>query len=188
VKPGETSDLFDDDNGYYLARLDSIHQRGEPTFESVKDEVRNRIAAERAVDRLIPRADTLAKAAAATSLEAAAQRENLTVDKTAMFARASLVPGVGQFNEAIGAAFALPVGAVSAPIRTPNAVFVLRTDRRTTADSAKWVAQKEIQRQQRLDQLRQQRIQMYLEDLRKSAKLDDRRKRINAEARRTSVV
>jgi parvulin-like peptidyl-prolyl isomerase len=80
------------------------------------------------------------------------------------------------------------VGAVSAPIRTPNAVFVLRTDRRTTADSAKWVAQKEIQRQQRLDQLRQQRIQMYLEDLRKSAKLDDRRKRINAEARRTSVV
>jgi len=29
---------------------------------------------------------------------------------------------------------------------------------------------------------------MYLEDLRKSAKLDDRRKRINAEARRTSVV
>lgn len=47
AKPGETSDLYDDDNGYYLARLDSLHAGGEPTFESVKNEVRARVAAQR---------------------------------------------------------------------------------------------------------------------------------------------
>src|SRR6185437_1016864 len=30
---GETSELFQDDNGYYLARLDSLHQGGTPSFD-----------------------------------------------------------------------------------------------------------------------------------------------------------
>jgi parvulin-like peptidyl-prolyl isomerase len=94
------------------------------------------------------------------------------------------VPGLGQFNEAIGAAFALPTGAVSQPVKTDNGVFVLRVDKRVLADSAQWVAQKEAQKTIRLQQLRQQRIQMYLQDLRKSAKVDDNRKEINAAVRR----
>jgi len=55
------------------------------------------------------------------------------------------------------------------------------------ADSAAWVAQKQVQRQTRLQQLRQQRIQMFLQDMRKAAKVDDRRKQINAATRRTDA-
>jgi peptidyl-prolyl cis-trans isomerase D len=184
AKAGETSEMYDDENGYYLARLDSLYPGGDPKFESVKDEVRARIAIQRAIDKLMPEAQKVASAAAASTLEAAAAQVNKKVEQTAMFARGSMVPGLGQFSEAIGAAFALPTGAVSQPVKTDNGVYVERVDKRILADSTAWVAQKEAQKTQRLQQLRQQKIQMYMQDLRKAAKVDDRRKQIQAAARR----
>jgi peptidyl-prolyl cis-trans isomerase D len=187
AKVGETSELFDDDNGYYLARLDSLHPGGEPTFEAVKEDVRARVAAQRQIDKLMPAAEQLASAAAHSTLEAAAQQAGKKVEQTPLFTRSSMVPGLGQYSEPIGAAFALPVAAVSQPIKSPAGVFVLRVDRRVPADSSAWAAQKQAQRQMRLQQLRQQRVQMFLQDLRKAAKVDDRRKQINAATRRTDV-
>lgn len=184
AKVGETSEMFDDDNGYYVARLDTLQEGGEPKFESVKDLVRTRVAAMRAVDKVLPEAQKLASAAAGSMLEAAAAQVGKKVEQSPMFSRSSNVAGVGQFNEAIGAAFALPTGAVSQPVRTDNGVYVLRVDKRIVADSAAWAAQQQVQKTMRLNQLRQQRVQMFLQDLRKSAKVDDRRKQINAAARR----
>ncbi|HEY4305704.1 MAG TPA: peptidyl-prolyl cis-trans isomerase [Gemmatimonadaceae bacterium] len=184
AKPGETSEMFDDDNGYYVARLDTLQEGGEPKFDNVKDLVRARVAAQRAVDKLLPEAQKVATAAASSTLEAAAQTAGKKVEQSQMFSRSSNVLGLGQFNEAIGAAFALPTAAVSQPIKTDNGVFVERVDKRIVADSAQWAAQKDAQKTIRLQQLRQQRIQMFLQDLRKSAKVDDRRKAINAAARR----
>ena len=188
AKPGETSDLFDDDNGYYLARLDSLRPGGDANFDDVKDLVRDRVAKEQAIDKLIPQAQQLASTAATSSLEAAAKAASKTVQETPMFSRSSAVPGLGQFNEAIGAAFGLPVGAVSQPVRTTEGAFVLRVDKRVVADSTAWAKQKDAQKATRLQQLRQQRIQMYLQDIRKAAKIDDRRKAINAAARRQEAA
>jgi len=188
AKVGETSDLFDDENGYYLARLDSLRQGGDANFDDVKDLVRERVAKEQAIDKLIPQAQQVASAAATSNLEAAAKAASKTLQQTPMFARSTPVQGLGQFNEAIGAAFALPVGAVSQPVRTSEGAFVLRVDKRVVADSTAWAAQKDAQKTARLQQLRQQRIQMYLQDLRKAAKVDDRRKSINAAARRQEAA
>jgi len=187
ARPGETSDLFDDENGYYLARLDSLQQSGDVTFESVRDQVRTRVAQVHAVDKIMPDAQKLAAAAAASTLEAAAQQAGKKVEQTSMFARGSVVPGLGQFTEAVGAAFALPVGAVSQPVRTSNAADVIRVDKRVIADSSAWATQKAAQKAARLQQLRDQAVQMYLQDLRKSAKIEDRRKDINASLRRQQV-
>jgi peptidyl-prolyl cis-trans isomerase D len=154
----------------------------------VKDLVRDRVAKEQAIDKLIPQAQQLASAAATSSLEAAAKAASKTVQETPLFSRSSAVPGLGQFNEAIGAAFGLPVGAVSQPVRTAEGAFVLRVDKRVVADSAAWAKQKDAQKAARLQQLRQQRIQMYLQDIRKAAKIDDRRKAINAAARRQEAA
>ena len=188
VRPGEASDLYDDEKGYYIARLDSLQEGSgdQPDFESVKSEVRARVASQKQIDALVPQAKQLADAATPT-LEAAAQAKGLKVEKTPAFTRSSFVAGLGQVNEAIGAAFGLPVGAVSAPIRTDEAVFVMRVDKRVNADSAAWVAQKAMQKQQRMQGQQQQAVQMYLQDLRQSAKVDDRRKAINAAVRRQST-
>jgi peptidyl-prolyl cis-trans isomerase D len=184
AKAGETSELFDDENGYYVARLDSLTPGGEPKFESVKEAIRGRLATQRAIDKLLPEAQKVASAAAGGTLEAAAAAAGKKVEQTPMFSRSTAVAGLGQFTEAIGAAFALPTGAVSQPVKTDIGVYVLRVDKRVLADSATWAAQKEAQKTGRLQQLRQQKIQMFLQDLRKSAKVDDRRKQIQAAARR----
>jgi peptidyl-prolyl cis-trans isomerase D len=129
----------------------------------------------------------VASVASTSTLEAAAQQHGLTVERTPSFTRGSFVPGLGQLNEAVGAAFAIPVGSVGAPVRTNEAVFVLRVDRRVRADSAAFQAELPNLRQQRLMQVRQQRVQMYLRDLRESARVDDRRQRIQAALRRQEV-
>ena len=184
ARPGETSEMFDDESGYYLARLDSLSEGGDPKFENVKPLVRQEVARERAVDKLIPEAQKLSDAAATQGLDAAAAQQKLQVQQSPMFSRGTFVPGIGQFNEAIGAAFGLPVQAVSAPVKTSDAVFVLRVDKRVQADSAAWLKQAAQQRQMRLQQLQQQRVQMFLQDVRQSAQVDDHRKQILAATRR----
>ena len=187
ARVGETSELFDDDNGYYLARLDSLREGGEAKFDDVKDLIRSRVATEKQIEGLLPQAQKVASAAATSTLEAAAQGAGKKAEQTTLFTRSSIVPGLGQFTQAVGAAFALPVGAVSEPIKTDDGVYVIRVDKRVTADSTAWAAQKEAQKTLRLNQLRQQKIQMFLQDIRKAAKVDDRRKAINAATRRAEV-
>ena len=187
VHAGETSELFDDESGYYLARLDSLSQGGEPKFENVKDLVRQQVAHNQALDREMTPAQKLADAAAASGLDAAAAAQKLQVQQSPMFSRGMFVPGIGQFNEAVGTAFGLPVQAVSAPVRTNDAVFVLRVDRRVQADSAAWRKQVPQQRQARMSQVQQQRVQMFMQDLRQSAKIDDRRKELMVNSRRAQT-
>lgn len=185
--PGETSDLFDADDGYYLARLDTLVQGGK-TFDAVKADVRARVAEERAIERIVPAAAQLASAAKATSLEAAASKAGMTVTNTGMTTRAGAIKSFGSLGEAIGAAFALPVNTVSAPIRQQDGVFVIRVDARKPADRAAFEAQKNELRARRLQALRQQRVQSFLDDLRKNAKVNDKRKEINAQLRRQSAA
>ncbi|OYV66338.1 MAG: hypothetical protein B7Z72_11530, partial [Gemmatimonadetes bacterium 21-71-4] len=86
----------------------------------------------------------------------------------------------------IGAAFGLPTDAVSQPIRDQTQITVERVDRRVKADSAAWLKQKDVQKAQRIQQLQQARIQMFLQDLHDAAKIDDRRKQLDAANRHAS--
>jgi peptidyl-prolyl cis-trans isomerase D len=187
AKVGETSDLFDAEDGYYLARLDTLTLGGK-TFDAVKGEVRRRVAQSRAVERMVPAASALAAAARGSTLEAAAAAKGLTVTKTGMTNRAGAARLFGSLGEAVGAAFALPANTLSTPIRQDDGVFVMHVDARKPAERAAFEAQKNDLRTRRLQQLRTQRLQMFLDDLRKSAKLTDKRKDINAQIRRQATT
>lgn len=187
AKVGETSDLFDADDGYYLARLDTLSEGGK-TFDAVKGEVRGRVAQSRAVERVVPEAQALAQAARGSSLEAAAAARGLTVTKTGMTNRGGAAQLFGSLGEAVGAAFALPLNTVSTPIRQDDGVFVMRVDAKKPADRAEFEKEKNDLRSRRLQQLRNQRLQMFLDDLRKSAKITDKRKDITAQLRRQATT
>ena len=186
AQPGETSDLVDADNAYYLARLDSIDRGGKPTIETARPELTEAVRREKKLDMLVSQADTLAREAAVTSLEAAAQKHGMTAVQTPMFTRNSILPEVGRYNQAIGAAFSLPVGVVSAPIRTPDAVVVERVDARKLADRGAFDAQKIAQRAQLEDLLRRKRVQDFVTNLRAEAKIVNNQKKIEQAARRTN--
>jgi peptidyl-prolyl cis-trans isomerase D len=187
AKIGETSDLFDAEDGYYLARLDSLSGGGK-TFDAAKGEVRRRVAMSRAVERMVPSAAALAQAARTSSLESAAAAKGLTVTKTGMTTRSGAAQAFGSLGEAVGAAFALPANTLSTPIRQDDGVFVMHVDARKPANRAAFEAQKADLRNRRLQQLRNQRLQMFLGDLKKSAKLTDKRKDINASIRRQATT
>ena len=183
AKVGETSELFDADDGYYLGRLDSLTKGGIPSLDQAKAEIRAVLAIQKKLDKLMPRAKQFAAQAARSSLEDAAKGAGIPVRKSEPFTRIGGAEGIGRLNQAIGAAFALPVGAVSQPIRVYDGIFVERVDQRVLKDRAEWEKQKDAQRQTVLAQLRQQRVRDFLQNLRDNAKIVDRRQEIEAAQR-----
>lgn len=175
---GETSDLFDAEGGYYLGRLDSLTKGGIPSLEQATPEIRSILAIQKKLDKLMPRAEQLSTAAARASLEQAAGATGMQVIQSQPFTRVGGAEGIGRLNQAIGAAFSLPVGAVSKPIRIYDAIFVERVDQRTLQERGEWEKVKDAQRAQVTQQLRQQRVREFLVNLRESAKVTDRRKEL----------
>jgi len=186
AKPGETSELFDAEDGYYLARLDSLTPGGTQSLDQAKQDIRTYLLRQKKIDALLPQARTFAKVAAASSLESASKLMNMQVVSTKPFTRVTGVPELAQAPEAVGAAFTLPLHTVSEPIRSTGEVVVERVDNRIPANRAAFDAQKDVLRTQALQQLRQQRVREFLTNLRAVAKVDDKRKQIEASARRTT--
>ncbi len=186
AQPGETSELFDAEDGYYLARLDSLTRGGTLSLDQAKNDIRSYLLRAKKIDALLPQAGNFAKVAAASNLESAAKLMKMELVKTKPFTRVTGVPELSQFPEAVGAAFTLPLNTVSEPIRAMGGVVVERVDNRIPANRAAFDAQKEALRQQDLQQLRQQRVREFLANLRAVAKIDDKRKQIEASARRTT--
>ncbi len=187
ARTGETSELFDAEDGYYLARLDSLTPGGTLSLDQAKNDIRKFLLSQKKIDLLGPQAMNFAKVAAASNLESAAKLLGMEVVKTKPFTRVTGVPELARFPEAVGAAFTLPVNTVSEPIRAMAGVVVERVDNnRISANRATFDAQKEALRQQDLQQLRQQRVRDFLANLRAVAKVDDKRKQIEASARRST--
>jgi peptidyl-prolyl cis-trans isomerase D len=184
---GETSDLIDAPGAYYLARLDSLRVGGDQPLSEVRDDIRRKLAVDKRIEKLMPMAQSLAAAAKAGTLESAASAAKRTVEKTQPFARVDLVPGLGQFTEAIGAAFSIPIGKIGPPVRAVDGVAVLRVDSRTDATRTAFDAQKDQQRSQLIQQLRQQRVEEYMASLRESNKVEDHRVKVMAALRRQAV-
>jgi peptidyl-prolyl cis-trans isomerase D len=183
AKVGETSELFDAEDGYYLGRLDSLTKGGIPSLDEAKAEIRAILAMQKKLDKLMPRAQQFASQAAKTSLEDAAKGAGMQVQQSQPFTRVGGAEGIGRLNQAIGAAFSLPIGAVSSPIRVYDGIFVERVDQRVLKDKSEFEKQKAAQRDVVTQQLRQQRVRDFLQNLRDNAKIVDRRKEIEAAQR-----
>ncbi|HMJ18296.1 MAG TPA: peptidyl-prolyl cis-trans isomerase, partial [Gemmatimonadaceae bacterium] len=92
AKPGETSELFDAEDGYYLARLDSLTPGGTQSLDQAKQDIRTYLLRQKKIDALLPQARNFAKVAAASSLEGAAKLMNMEVVSTKPFTRVTGVP------------------------------------------------------------------------------------------------
>ena len=186
AKVGESSDLYDNDGGYYLAKLDAITPGGVPSLDAVKRDIKLVLARKKAVQMLVDPARKFAIAAAGSSMEQAGKVLNTAVSTSAAFTRVSGLPNLPSSEEVVGAAFSLPVGVVSQPIVTDQAVYDIMVDRRVDADKKVFEATKQQLRSQYLNSMQQSRIRAFVADLKSAAKITDRRKDIEASLRRTS--
>jgi len=188
VRAGEVSDLFDTDEAYFLARIDSLFEGGIAPFETAREDIRTLLQRRKKAELMATQARAFAERAKAATLEVAAKERDLTVTKTNMFGRATFVPGLGRLNSAIGAAFSLPIGEISTPIATDDGVFVLRVDRRAEASRDAFEAQKAVQRTNAMRVLQEARMREFMEGLRQTAEIEDRRKQLSAAARAQVAV
>ncbi|MDQ2890746.1 MAG: peptidyl-prolyl cis-trans isomerase [Gemmatimonadota bacterium] len=185
-KVGESSDLFDDEHGYYMARLDALTPGGAQSLDVVKNDIHTLLARQKAVQSEGDPARKFAIAASASSITQAGQILNTRTTRSETFTRTSGLPQLPNSGRVVGAAFALPAGTVSEPIVTDGAVYVMTVDRRVEADRKAFDSAKEQLRSQYLNSMQQGRIQEFLNNLRAAANITDRRKDIQASLRRTN--
>jgi peptidyl-prolyl cis-trans isomerase D len=185
ARPGETSPVVENAGAYYVFRLDSLWAAGVPPLDDVRDEVRVAAAREQKHAAAERRAGEAARLlATGQTIDQVAAALGLSATTLGPFTRTSSVPILGTATAAVGSAFRLRVGERSGLMSNDQAFFFLQPERRSQPDSTAWAAQKDQQRAQIIRAARQLRVQAYMESLRRSAKVKDRRAEVMRPAAR----
>jgi peptidyl-prolyl cis-trans isomerase D len=175
--PGAVSPVFETPDAFYMLEIVREARAGFLPLEDVAREIEETIRTRKRTERAVERARewrTELRTGSLT-LEALAERIGGEVQRPSPFTRSDFVPGLGARNAAIGAAFGTPNGEVGGPVRVQNRVVLLRVEGRIAADREAWEAQMEEQRARRVQEIRQDRLERWLDGLRETVRIVDRR-------------
>jgi peptidyl-prolyl cis-trans isomerase D len=104
---GQISDLVKSSYGFHIIRVDDRQDAHVKSLDEVKSEIEPALKHQKAQQIAQKQAETLLKDAKATTLDAAAAKQNIPVITSDFFARRDMLPGLGpspQFMEAVFAA------------------------------------------------------------------------------------
>jgi peptidyl-prolyl cis-trans isomerase D len=176
---GETSPVVEAKPAYYVFRLDSLVPEGVPPLAAVRDRVLTAVRLEKEKTMARRHADSIAAQLRGTrNLLTAAAARGLPVQRFGPFTRLQAPGYLAPEPLLVGAAFGLRVGERSDVIGGERGYFIAESLRRRLADSSAWLRQRDTQRTQLLNAIRQARVQQYVDALRARAKIVDRRKDI----------
>jgi peptidyl-prolyl cis-trans isomerase D len=125
---GEVSDLLENDDGYYIFQVKQKVKKGILPLANVK----GRIAATLSEASRIAKAQAHCEAALIKISDKNAVAQYSKFDSlfasgtTDTVGHAQYIPGVGFNNQAVAAAFALPNGAISKPVRVNGTFFIVK--------------------------------------------------------------
>ena len=159
LKRGEIgSDPFPVDAGYAFVGLPDVQASKLPELAEIQEKVKAALVQEKALERARARASELRARAGRTGLEKAAAALGAVRKETpALVGRGQPLGDLGTSRELEEAVFALPVNALSEPLRTPAGYAVLRVLEKKPFDAVAFEGQKaqitNDLRQQKQDQL-----------------------------------
>jgi peptidyl-prolyl cis-trans isomerase D len=173
AKVGETSPVIDGEAASYVFRLDSMQQAGVPPLVQVHELAMHKVKEEKKKEKARSIAEDLIKQVnGGATLKDASTALKLPNREFDPFTRTTMPLENAQV---VGTAFALPVGAVSGIIDTPDGLYIIKVLQRTPADSAQFVKDKDQYRSQEIKAVRNERVREFVASLRASAKIVDRR-------------
>ena len=179
----EVSEFFQNAAGYHMVEVADRLQGGTFSFDEVRDQIRETLAREKRREAALESARSQwATLDAGISLEDAAARFGWTTGTAGPFTRRQFAAGLGRNTEAVGAAFAAPLGQNIGPLDAGDAVVFLRVDDRTQANPELFVAVREQLRSQMQMQASQANVSRWIAGLRETATIVDRRDRLNQQA------
>ena len=176
ASPGDDSPVFETSTAFYSLELVSSEPEGILPLEDAKTAIESTLLFDAKMNQAQMDAQELvALVRGGSVLSNAAADLELDVRMAGPFSRSDFVAGIGRQNAAIGAAFGLGLGEVSEVVPTPANVYVIEVLTRTDADSTAWLAQLTEQRQSAISIRQQARLGEWIEALRASADIRDRR-------------
>jgi len=176
ASPGDVSPVFETPTAFYSLELVSSEPEGILPLEGARAAIQATLLFDAKMNQARIDAQGLVGLVRGGMLLAnAASDLDLDVRMTGLFSRSDFVAGVGRQNAAIGAAFGLEPGEVSEVVPTPANVYVIEVLTRTDADSTAWLTQLTEQRQTAIALRQQARLGEWIEALRASADVRDRR-------------
>jgi peptidyl-prolyl cis-trans isomerase D len=179
----EVSEFFRNATGYHVAEVTGRTEGGTFGFEEVEGQIRQTLLREARSRRALDLARrAMDDVRAASSLEEAGAALGWPVATAGPFTRLQFVDGLGRDTEAVGAAFGTPVGELADPADAGEVIVILRVDERSEADPELFMAVKEQIRAQLMFQAGQLNSSRWVQGLRETADIVDRRDRLNRQA------
>ncbi len=177
-RKGDISEVIELNSDFVVLEVAEITPEGYRPFSEVKAQVETMVKIEKRKELTAQKIqDLLQQNSSLQALADAADKEVVNEDN--LRANATVLPGAGREPKIIGAVFALEEGQTSDVLVGNSAAFVVKVNSKTKADIANLTPEK---RQQTRQQLEQQRIQaftsVWLDQLRKDAKIVDNRSRL----------
>ena len=127
MKVGDVSPALRASRGYVFVTLVARQDPYAPKIEEVKDRVRDEVIKQKARDLSLQKAaEVAAKLKGAPDFEKAAKAAGVEAKATELIARDAPLPDLGVAPAVEDAAFAMPVGAVSAPIAVDNGAAIVK--------------------------------------------------------------
>lgn len=184
--PGDVSPVFENRGAFYALELVSIDPAGHLTEEEAELAIRQTLGTERKIAAAMEEARELAaEVHGGRPLDEVAREMGLEVQEAGPFSRLEFVAGLGFRTAVVGTAFGLEVGEVSGAVEANQNAFVVEKTGWTAADSAAWAGQLDEQRTEAVAAVREQRLTQWIEGLRESARIVDRREEVLAPADET---
>ncbi len=175
-EPGAVSAVLENPTAYYMFELAQRTPAGTIPLAEARNALRQRIMTQKKLEQARQIANgALEQLNGGATLEQVAAANDLQVQEQGPFSRGEAVPGLGQVNAAVGAAFGLAPGERSGIVEADEMLFILESVARTYASAEEFAAQKEMQRAQATTALQEQRWNLFLAALEEDAEIIDGR-------------
>jgi peptidyl-prolyl cis-trans isomerase D len=178
-KLGTISKPIETDRAWYILEVTKKTPSRIPPFQEALPRVRRVVAMNKREEIASRRLEMVAaKLSQGATLEQAASAASLSVGKAKDITRTGVVAEIGREPALIGAVFALAPGQVTPVVRGNSGFFIAKLDGRTAPDEKLFETQKEQMKMELLQQKRMIVVSMWLDQLRKAARIQDYRAQV----------
>lgn len=163
-------------NAFYLVQIGEITPSHIPDFEEVRSFVESSWRYEIRQKKAHAIAEQVRKLTdQGLTLEDAARRSGLAVEKTPFFDRTAVVPGIGGKNQVTAEAFVLEQGKISRVLEANRNYYIIRVDQKQLADLSAFEANPLGYKFSLMINKQQTVLNAWLNNLMKTAKVEDYR-------------
>ena len=179
LNQGQVSGAVRVSRGYAFFTVTDKQAPRLPTLDEVKEKVREDVVKEKAKELARQKAANVAAALkGAADFEKAAKAAGVEVKTTELVPRESPLPDIGVSAEVDTVAFSLPVGTVSDPIATDNAIAVVKVMERAQPTPGDLAAGRDGLRTEMLNERRGRFFSAYMTKAKQGMKIEVNRENL----------